>query len=63
MLVRDSKGISPSPVDMLGAVGVAVRVLLSASDGAPEFTTRRFEPGRGCVGQGGRNGLVGFAVR
>lgn len=47
MLVRKSTDIDAVDVEMDGAVGVKIRVIISENDGAPNFIMRRFtiEPG------------------
>lgn len=47
MLVRTDTDIPASDVEMEGAVGVKIRILIGDDDGAPNFIMRRFtiEPG------------------
>jgi quercetin dioxygenase-like cupin family protein len=43
MLVRKADDLKMKDVDMEGAVGVKMRVLISDEDGAPTFAMREFE--------------------
>lgn len=47
MLIRNPDEVSPKPMEMPGAVGVQMRLMLGRADGAPNFAMRVFdvEPG------------------
>jgi quercetin dioxygenase-like cupin family protein len=47
MKIKPTESVESNPVDMEGASGVAMRLLVSDADGAPNFTMRQFvvEPG------------------